>query len=666
MAFDASSRYETQPLLADAEQCLLLADFNDTQRRFPIDVCVHRLFEEQAARTPEAVALRCGAHEVTYRELNARANQLAHYLREAGVRAEARVGICVERDIEMVVGLLGILKAGGAYVPLDPELPTERLAFMLADTGAQVVLCGRGGAARLPEVDGLRVVTLGEERVGFTSSRADNVCVDVSSDNLAYVMYTSGSTGQPKGVMISHRSIVNHILWMQDDFPLTPHDRVLQLTRFSFDVSVWEIFGTLAAGACLVIPQASVQQDGVAAIVKTIAERGVTVMQVVPAFLNVLLEETALSECTGLRRVHCGGEAMSGELLGRFLERSEAELYNMYGPTETCIDAAYLKCEQPDVASAVVAIGVPVANTRLYVLNKAGALCPVGTTGELYVGGAGLARGYLGRAQLTAEKFVPDPFSVTGGERLYRTGDLARRRGDGRVEYVGRIDHQVKVRGFRIELGEIEATLRGHAAVRDAVVVVQESATGEKYLVAYVVEAKGIGEIATDALRDYLSEHLPEYMVPSVFVALGSLPLMPNGKVDRLALPAHEGGREGAHVEYVAPRTPTEELLVGIWSKTLGVERIGIADNFFALGGHSLTAVLVVSRVNAACGVEIPLRVFIEQTPTVERLSALVEISQLEQANEQELSSMLNELNQLSEDEVKALLANEESAAGGA
>jgi amino acid adenylation domain-containing protein len=678
MAADPAARYDAHTPLPEEERRRLLADFNDTAADYPRDLCVHQLFEAQAALTPDSTALVFGEESSTYGELNRRANKLAHHLRALGVGPEVLVGLCVERSVEMVVGLLAILKAGGAYVPLDPALPRERLAFVLADTNAAVLITDSAAdSAAYSETGGWggKVVALDAARERLAAEGDENLHAavtpdssDARPDKLAYVIYTSGSTGVPKGVAVTHLSVCNHLAWMRRTFPLTARDRVLQLTPFTFDVSVWEFFGTLSEGAALVLLGEGEHRDA-RRVSQVSAARGVTVLQTVPGMLRALSEGGGLRDCVALRRVHCGGEALGARLAAEFLAQSRAELYNMYGPTETTIDAAYLKCEPGNVAATAtgaVPIGRPMANARLYVLDAYLQPAPTGSNGELYIGGEGLARGYLNRAALTAEKFIPDPFSAQPGARLYRTGDVARWLPDGTVEFVGRVDGQVKVRGFRVEPGEIEAALEAHAAVREAVVTAQEGAGGEKYLVAHVVPAEGVDEVSVELreyltveLREYLKARLPEYMVPSAFVMLEELPLLPSGKVDRRALRAHAArARVASRAEYVAPRTPTEELLADIWAGVLGAERFGVHDDFFESGGHSLAAVLVVARVRAALNVEIPLRAFVDEARTIERLAALVELAQIAQAGEQELASMLEELESLSEDEVKALLAN--------
>jgi amino acid adenylation domain-containing protein len=587
----------------------LLVEVNQTAAPYPDQASIQQLFAEQVMRTPLATAVIHGAEEVSYRELNERANQLAHQLIALGVGPEVRVGLMMERSVELVVGLLGILKTGGAYVPLDPEYPADRLRWMIEDSQVPVLVTQQRLLERIPE-HSAQVVCIDEE---CGEHSRENPIVESGADNLAYVIYTSGSTGRPKGVMIAHRSVVNRLVWAQSVYPLSETDRVLQLASPSFDFSVWECFAPLLFGARLVLMPT---QDA-SHIVSAIVDHEITVVHFVPSLLQSLVKE--LEQCRSLRLVLCGGEALSIDLQNRFFDCSNAELYNQYGPTEACIDASYFRCRR-ELVSGSVPIGQPIANTRLYVLDDELQLVPAGTPGELYIGGIGLARGYLNRAELTAERFIPDPFSGEAGGRLYRTGDLARCLLTGEVEYLGRTDEQVKIRGFRIELGEIEAVLSAHEAVREAVVLAREEQSGDKRLVAYVVAQS---EVNWREVREHLRARVPEYMVPSAVVLLSEMPLTGNGKLDRKALPAPEDV-EGAGESYVAPRTAIEELLCGIWSEVLGVDQIGVEWNFFELGGHSLLATQVVSRVREAFGVEMALRTVFER-PTVGELAVAIE-----------------------------------------
>jgi amino acid adenylation domain-containing protein len=488
---------------SEAERRQVLFEWNATKREYQLDRCLHQLFERQAACVPSNVALIFGEQRLTYGELNRRANRLAHYLRRLGVGPEVRVGLCLERSVEMVVGLLAVLKAGGAYVPMDPTYPRERLAFMLEDARVSILLV-QGRQLEAVSLKGPRVVGLDAEGQSFAVESGEDPASGVGADNLAYVMYTSGSTGRPKGVMVCHRSVVNHLHWRHEYFPIGPADRGLQKASLSFDDSVWEIFEALLAGAQLVLARPGAQADS-ADLARLIAERGITTACFVPSLLRVFLEEPGLENCVSLRRVTTGGEALSLELQQRFFHRLRASLHNGYGPTEATISATFWTCER-DGGRRSVPIGRPIANTTTYVLDQDLRPVPIGVPGELYLGGVGLARGYLGRPGLTAERFVPDPFGDAAGARLYRTGDCARYFADGTLEFLGRLDDQVKLRGNRVELGEVEVVLSQHPSVRESVAQVREDRPGEHRLVAYVVpeptERAGGGGAGPEQLRD--------------------------------------------------------------------------------------------------------------------------------------------------------------------
>jgi amino acid adenylation domain-containing protein len=599
-AADPETAVSRLPVMSEAER-LELAGWNRTAVEYP-DVCLHELIEAQVERTPDAVAVVFESETLTYRELDERASALASHL------PATLVGVCAERSLEMVVGLVAVLKAGGAYVPLDPAYPAERLAFMLEDAAVPVLLTQAHLVERLP-AHGARVVVLEEER-----DRRDRKDFK-DPDRAAYAIFTSGSTGRPKGALNAHRGIVNRILWMQQEYGLTPADRVLQKTPFSFDVSVWELFWPLIVGARLVVARPGGHQDP-AYLVETIRREEITTLHFVPSMLQVFVEQPGVERCASLRRVMASGEALPADLAQRFFARLPAgvELHNLYGPTEAAVDVTYHACRPGEER---VPIGRPVANTRILILDREGREVPVGVAGELHIGGIQVGRGYLRRPDLTAERFVPDPFGGAGA-RMYRTGDLARWLPHGEVEYLGRIDHQVKIRGFRIELGEIEAALVRHPDVREAVVLARGQGA-DKALVAYV--APPVSDDRRGSLRGFLQESLPEHMVPWVFVFLDAMPLLPNGKVDRKALPApaHGGTPAGA-----PPRTATEEVLAGLWADVLGLDSVGIGDDFFSLGGHSLLAIRLISRVADALGVELTLRNVFESS-TVKTLAARVD-----------------------------------------
>jgi amino acid adenylation domain-containing protein len=566
---------------------------------------LHALFEAQAARTPDATALVFGSERVSYSELDARANRLAHLLRARGIGPDQPVAVLMERSVEMVVALYGILKAGAAYVPVDPEYPADRVAYMLEDSAAALVLTqgrwmdGLGGVAEAIALDLPGVLD------GYPVERPADADA-AGTERLVYVIYTSGSTGRPKGAMNAHRGVVNRIAWMQDAFGLTAEDAVLQKTPFSFDVSVWEFFWPLAVGARLVIAPPGVHRDPVA-LNGLIQREGITTLHFVPSMLRAWLDGADASDCTSLRYVMSSGEALPADLVTRFFHAlPSGQLHNLYGPTEAAVDVTHWPCT-PEVQGGVP-IGRPIANTRMYVLDPRGAPSPVGVPGELWIAGIQVGRGYWRRAGLTAERFVPDPFAPEPGARMYRTGDRARWREDGTLEYFGRTDFQVKVRGFRIEPGEIEAALAELPGVRQAVVDARSGPAGAR-LVAWIA-ADGPHPAAAE-LRAGLLRSLPDHMVPSVFVPVDDLPLTPSGKVDRRALP-EPGGTAGQGGGYVAPRSPTEQLLAQAWSELLGVERVGATDGFFALGGHSLMATRMVSRVRELFGAELPLRTVFE------------------------------------------------------
>ncbi len=601
---------DEQELLDDAELAAILVEGNDTARQWPGRGWIHQGFEHQARQNPSAEAVRFEGQSLTYQELNRRANQLAHRLRRLGVGRDVLVGVSMERSVELVVSLLAILKAGGAYLPLDPGYPQARLAYMLEHAHVPVLLTQRAVLVGLPPVDAtaLCVEELGDE---LDTESGDDPDVLVAGEDLAYVIYTSGSTGQPKGVMNVHAAIRNRLLWMQDAYPLDATDRVLQKTPFSFDVSVWEFFWPLMTGATLVVARPDGHKDS-GHLIETIRTEAITTMHFVPSMLQVLLREPGVPKCTSLRRVICSGEALPRELQDRFFAESAAELHNLYGPTEAAIDVTAWACRR-DGDLRPVPIGFPIANTQMYVLDERLRPVPVGVAGQLHIGGRNLARGYLNRPDLTAEKFIPDPFSDSPGARLYRTGDLARYRDDGAIDYLGRLDHQVKLRGFRIELGEIEAVLTRHEQVREALVVARDYAGGDVRLVAYVT---GDPKPAAGELIRHLKDRLPEYMVPSAFVILPSLPLMPNGKVDRSALPAPDLGRPDLQTPYLPPRDDLERSIAAVWREVLEVEQVGTADNFFDLGGHSLLIPDLKAKLAVALGREVSM-VELFQYPSV-------------------------------------------------
>ncbi|MBW4493171.1 MAG: amino acid adenylation domain-containing protein [Oscillatoria princeps RMCB-10] len=633
------------PLLAERERYQMLVEWNSTQQDCPQDRCIHELFERQVGQTPDAVAVEFAGQHLTYRELDNRANQVANYLRTLGVGPETLVGLCVERDLPMIVGLLGILKAGAAYLPLDPNYPQERLAFMLSNSKVAVVLTAEKLLSLLPEREIRYCICLDRDWEAISQQPARQPAGGAQPNNLAYVIYTSGSTGQPKGVMIEHRSIVNCIEAVKAKYKISHADRLLQFATIAFDVAAEEIYSSLTSGATLVLRTEEMIVSA-SRFVQSCRDWKLTVLNLPTSYWHQLMVELPAAEETlpeSVRLVIIGGEQAMPETL-KLWQRCVAnlpappQLLNAYGPTETTVTAtccvlSEFMAANPDCTA--VPIGTPLGNYTLYVLDGNLQPVPLGVAGELHIGGASLARGYLGRPEATGEKFIPDPFSNEPGARLYKTGDKVRYLPDGEIEYLGRIDQQVKIRGFRIELGEIEAALGQHPDVREVAVVCREDTPGNKRLIAYVVpnqsaaylldtqeKWKTLQRTLSGSLRDSLKQKLPDYMVPSAFVLMEALPLTPNGKVDRRALPAPDL-RPELDGSFVAPRTAIEEKLACIWAEVLNLELVGINDNFFELGGHSLKATQLMSQLRAAFKIELPLRQLFE-SPTVAELAATI------------------------------------------
>jgi len=613
---DSKQRISELPLLTSGERQTLLVDWNNTKVDYPQKACIHQIFEQQVEETPDAIAIIFENQQLTYRQLNNRANQVAHYLQQLGVKPEMLVGICMERSLEMVIGLLAILKAGGAYLPLDPTYPQERLTFMLADTQIKVLLTQQHLISTLATTNAQLVYLDSNWQENFAHQSQENTLNTVKSENLAYVIYTSGSTGKPKGVMNTHQGLCNRLLWMQDAYQLTATDRILQKTPFSFDVSIWEFFWPLITGASLVLAKPGGHQDS-AYLVKLIAKLRITTLHFVPSMLQIFLEEDNLDECNSIiKRVICSGEALSADLQVKFFARLDAELHNLYGPTEAAIDVTFWNCDR-NSQQRIVPIGRPIANTQIYILDRVLQPVPIGVPGELHIGGIGLARGYLNNPELTNKRFILSPFEQE--KRLYKTGDLARYLPDGDIEFLRRIDHQVKIRGFRIELEEIEAVLTQHPNVKETVLLAREDIINERRLVAYVVIESEVG-FSISELRQYLKEKLPEYMLPYAFVIIEALPLTPNGKVDRRALPAPDNLRPELAINYQSPQSEVEKTIAKVWKQVLKIEKVGIHDNFFDLGGHSLLVVQVNNKLREILNRDLSV-VEIFQNPTIKLLA---------------------------------------------
>lgn len=615
------------PMLTEAERRQLLVEWNETQLDYPTDLCMHHLFEAQAARTPDAVAVVCGSERLTYHELNRQAGQLADHLRALGVGPDVLVGLCVHRSLDMVVGLLGILKAGGAYVALDPEYPRERQAFMLRDARIDILLTQQSLVDTLP-TSGLTVLCLDTPEAATVPEMASGKpSPAVTPDHLAYILYTSGSTGQPKGVAIEHRSAVAMLSWSQAEFSPDEVAGMLASTSICFDISVYELFLPLSCGGTVILVD-----NALALHHQVPTDVRVTLVNTVPSAMRELVRIGGVPP--SVKVVNLAGEPLSNTLVQAVYEQEHVErVYNLYGPSEDTTYSTFLVAEKG--AEENPTVGRPIANSQVYIVDEHMQPVPILVPGELYLGGAGLARGYLNQPEMTQDRFIDNPF---GQGRLYKTGDLARYLPDGQIEFLGRMDYQVKLRGFRIELGEIETILSQHEAVRETVVVVREDQPGDPRLVAYVVPN---GQAADDedaeklspALRVHLRQKLPDYMVPSAFVALDSLPLTPNGKIDRLALPAPEG--IGLETSYVAPDTPTEETLAAIWAEVLGVPRVGRHDDFFELGGHSLLAIQIMLRTSAAFEVELPLHYLLHH-PNIAEFAQRIDATQQALANLQD------------------------------
>ncbi len=618
-------RVDQLPLLTVSERHQLLMEWNQTARAYPQDQCIHHLIEAQVDQTPTAIAIRFGDAELSYEELNRRANQVAHHLQILGVGPEVLVGICLERSLEMVIGLLGILKAGGAYVPLDPNYPHDRLQFMIEDAKIPVLLTQTSLLGKRPNSEA-QVICMDRDLSKIDHTPVTSPPSEVNADNLAYVIYTSGSTGKPKGVQIEHQSVVNFLYSMQQTPGLKATDRLAAVTTLAFDIAGLEIYLPLTVGAQVVIMPQTVAQDG-HLLQDQLHATEATILQATPATWQMLLAAGWANPSTPMTLL-CGGEALSAEL-AKHLLATGSTVWNLYGPTEATIWSTQFRIDpstlpQTSEARPLIPIGQPIANTQIYILDAYLNPVPIGVPGELHIGGSGLARGYLNRPDLTAETFIPNPF---GQDRLYKTGDLARYLIDGTIEFLGRLDHQVKIRGFRIELGEIETVLSRQEQVQQCVVMSQADTPGDQRLVAYVVSET---DLNIRALQAFLKQHLPDYMVPALFVQLGSLPLTPNGKVDRKALPKPDRETRNRDRLYAAPRTPQEAFLCSIFAKLLKISAVGVHDSFFDLGGHSLLGVQLMAQIQSQFQVQIPLAILF-QSPTVAQLAQLLDQAHQEQ-----------------------------------
>ncbi|MGB7606717.1 MAG: amino acid adenylation domain-containing protein, partial [Lutisporaceae bacterium] len=609
-------------MLTEEERQQILIDFNNTKADYPKDKTIHQLFEEQVARTPDNIAVVYEDKQLTYRELNEKANQLARILREKGVSSNSIVGIMVERSLEMLIGILGILKAGGAYLPIDLEYPEDRVRYILEDSGAEIILTQSHLQSRI--ILSQEILILDNEQI-FTGDKGNFHKIS-KPDDLAYIIYTSGTTGKPKGVMLQNNSLVNYINWFAEEVKITYTDKAILLSSYAFDLGYTALYPSILNGAELHIVAKEIYSEP-EALIKYINDNRITYLKLTPSLYNTVCNSEYFSEGKGLkslRLIVLGGEQINVvDVEKTYKLYGNIKIMNHYGPTETTVGTAanIIETDWLDEFKALPVIGKPISNSKIYIIDRYSKLNPLGVAGELCISGVGLARGYLNRPELTAEKFVDNPFEP--GTRMYRTGDLVRWLPDGNIEFLGRIDHQVKIRGYRIELGEIENKLLSYETVKETVIIARDDNSGSKYLCAYVVGAK---ELTISELREHLSKDLPNYMIPSYFIQLDKMPLTPNGKVDRKALPEPNGSISSGS-EYEAPRNSTEEKLVTIWREVLGIEKIGINDNFFELGGHSLKATSLVAKIHKVLNTEIPLKE-IFKAPTIKEISEYIRASE--------------------------------------
>lgn len=632
-------RLDELRLLTESELHQIALEWNDRQASLPAVACLNELVEAQAAQTPDSIAIIFNGERVSYGALNRRANQLAHYLRRQGVGPEVCIGICLDRSLEMIIGMLGVLKAGGTYVPLDPAYPREQLCFMLADAKAPLILTQEHLLERLGQHEAL-LLCLDKDWELIARESDENPRSVVTGEHLAYVIFTSGSTGRPKGVAIAHRNASALLRWAHTAFAPEELRGVLASTSICFDLSVFELFVPLTCGGKVILVQNALHLPGLPEAAE------VTLINTVPSAISEIVRQGWLPPSP--YTINLAGEPLTSTLVDQLYESGMARrIFDLYGPSEDTTYSTFAPRAQHGEAT----IGRPVDNTQVYLLDAALNSVPIGVPGELYIGGAGVVRGYLRRPELTAERFVPHPFSATAGARLYRTGDLARYFADGQLEFMGRIDHQVKIRGFRIELGEIEAALSQHPSVRETIVLAREDEPSQKRLVAYVVPKENPGP-SLNELRNFLVQKLPMHMVPSAVIILEAMPLTPNGKLNRRALPAPDSTRPALEHEFVAPRNDAEELLAAAWKEILGLNEIGIHDDFFELGGHSLLATRLQARIFKVFGVELPLRELFKR-PTICGMAGIIAELQTEQSSDEDLR-LLEMVEQLSDQQAEA------------
>jgi amino acid adenylation domain-containing protein len=612
---------------------------------------IHQLFEQQVERTPDQTAVIFEDQIVSYMDLNRRSNKLAYRLRALGVGPNVLVGICMERSVEMVTAFLGVLKAGAAYVPLDPDYPKDRLDYMIGDSQVKIVLT----QARLAELLAssqcqLHIVDDDEYQAGQGD---ENLNIALNDNNLAYVFYTSGSTGRPKGAMNTHRAIRNRMIWLQETYRMGEYDKLLQKSPYSFDVSIWEFFWPLMCGAVLVVAKPKGHLDN-AYLWEMIKRYEITHIQFVPTMLQTFLSDDQAEDLMHLKHVFLCGEPLTATLNERFNRVMSAQLHNLYGPTEAAVFIASW-CSDRDPNRSIIPIGTAIPGNAMYVLNEQYAMLPPGEIGELFISGVGLARGYLNRADLTAERFVPDPFSEEPGARMYHTGDLGRILPDQTIECLGRNDDQVKVRGYRIELGEINTVLEQHPHIHQAITIVREDQPGDQRLTSYYISS-AVHSPSVSELRSYLQQRLTDYMIPSYFVELVQFPLTASGKTDRKLLPSPTLSRSMIGQPYTAPDTYFQKEIAGIWASFFSLDQIGIDDEFFDLGGHSLVATQILLRVQNTFDIKVSLKDMLTEGTTIRSLATIVEEMLLAETNDEELEQLLLEMGNLSEAEIAAML----------